>query len=80
MDVSKVKRASFLEILKRIGPGIILAGVVIGPGNITTSAMMGANFGYTMIWLIIPIIIMGITFMLTCYRISMLTEKQPESP
>lgn len=73
MDVSKVKRASFLEILKRIGPGIILAGVVIGPGNITTSAMMGANFGYTMIWLIIPIIIMGITFMLTCYRISMLT-------
>ena len=35
--------------------------------------MMGANYGYQMIWLIIPIIIMGITFMLTCYRISMLT-------
>ncbi|MBQ3449715.1 MAG: Nramp family divalent metal transporter [Synergistaceae bacterium] len=73
MDASKVKRASFMEILKRIGPGIILAGVVIGPGNITTSAMMGANYGYQMIWLIIPIIVMGITFMLTCYRISMLT-------
>ena len=73
MDPTKVKRASFLEILKRIGPGLILAGVVIGPGNITTSAMMGANYGYQMIWLIIPIIIMGITFMLTCYRISMLT-------
>ncbi|MBQ9432889.1 MAG: Nramp family divalent metal transporter [Synergistaceae bacterium] len=73
MDTSKIKRASFLEILKRIGPGIILAGVVIGPGNITTSAMMGANYGYQMIWLIIPIIVMGITFMLTCYRISMLT-------
>ncbi len=73
MDTKKIQRASWGEILKRIGPGIILAGVVIGPGNITTSAMMGANYGYTMIWLIIPIIMMGITFMLTCYRISMLT-------
>lgn len=72
-DQNTVKRASFLELLKRIGPGIILAGVVIGPGNITTSAMIGSNYGYSMIWLIIPIAFMGITFMLTSYRISMLT-------
>ncbi|MBR2728486.1 MAG: Nramp family divalent metal transporter [Lachnospiraceae bacterium] len=73
-DQSRIRKASFLEILKRVGPGIILAGVVIGPGNITTSAMMGANYGYQMIWLVIPIAIMGITFMLTCYRVSMLTK------
>lgn len=66
-------KVSFIDLLKRIGPGIILAGVVIGPGNITTSAMMGSNYGYSMIWLIIPIAFMGITFMLTSYRISMLT-------
>lgn len=73
--MDKVKKASFLEILKRIGPGIILAGIVIGPGNITTSAMLGANYGYSMLWLVIPIAFMGITFMLTTYRISMLTGK-----
>jgi len=67
------KKLSFIDLLKRIGPGIILAGVVIGPGNITTSAMIGANYGYSMLWLIIPIGFMGITFMLTSYRISMLT-------
>ncbi|MGN0405283.1 MAG: Nramp family divalent metal transporter [Bariatricus sp.] len=72
-DPSKVKKLTFWEILKRIGPGIILTGVVIGPGNITTSAMLGANYGYSMIWLVIPIAFMGITFMLTTYRISMLT-------
>lgn len=66
-------KVSFIDLLKRIGPGIILAGVVIGPGNITTSAMMGSNYGYSMIWLIVPIAFMGITFMLTSYRISMLT-------
>lgn len=72
-EQTKVKKVSFIELLKRIGPGIILAGVVIGPGNITTSAMLGANYGYSMIWLIIPIAFMGITFMLASYRISMLT-------
>ena len=72
-DPSKVQKLSFTEILKRIGPGIILTGVVIGPGNITTSAMIGANYGYGLLWLIIPILLMGVTFMLTSYRISMLT-------
>ncbi|MGN0333228.1 MAG: Nramp family divalent metal transporter [Lachnospiraceae bacterium] len=72
-DPSKVKKLSFVEILKRIGPGIVLTGVVIGPGNITTSAMIGANYGYNLLWLIIPILFMGVTFMLTSYRISMLT-------
>lgn len=75
VDGKEVKKLSFLEILKRIGPGIILTGVVIGPGNITTSAMLGADYGYRMIWLIIPIAFMGITFMLTTYRIGMLTGK-----
>ena len=72
-DPSKVKKLSAKEILKRVGPGIVLTGVVIGPGNITTSAMIGANYGYSLVWLIIPILIMGVTFMLTSYRISMLT-------
>lgn len=72
-DPSEVKKLSFLEILKRIGPGIILTGVVIGPGNITTSAMLGADYGYSLLWLVIPILFMGVTFMLTSYRISMLT-------
>ena len=73
VDGKEVKKLTFLEILKRVGPGIILTGVVIGPGNITTSAMLGANYGYKMIWLIVPIAFMGITFMLTTYRIGMLT-------
>ena len=72
-DPANVKKLSAKEIIKRVGPGIVLTGVVIGPGNITTSAMIGANYGYDLIWLIIPIMFMGVTFMLTSYRISMLT-------
>ncbi|MGT2742827.1 Nramp family divalent metal transporter [Streptococcus plurextorum] len=75
LDHNSVKKLTFREILKRIGPGLILTGVVIGPGNITTSAMLGANYGYQLLWLVIPIIFMGTTFMLTSYRISMLTGR-----
>ena len=72
-DPNSVKKLSFGELIKKVGPGIILTGIVIGPGNITTSAMMGANYGYQMMWLLIPIIIMGITFTMTAYRISIFT-------
>ena len=72
-DPKSVKKLTAMEILKRVGPGIIMTGIVIGPGNITTSAMLGANYGYDMIWIIIPIILMAIIFMMVSYRISMLT-------
>lgn len=72
-DYSKVNKLPFKDILKRIGPGIILTGVVIGPGAITTAAMLGSKYGYSLLWLLIPIAFMGTTFMLTTYRISLLT-------
>ena len=48
-------------------------GIVIGPGAVTTSAMLGADYGYALIWLIIPIIFMGITFMMTTNRLAITT-------
>ncbi len=72
-DQTKVQKLPFWQMLKRIGPGLILCGVVIGPGAITTAAMLGAAYGYALIWLLIPVIFMGITFMLTTYRIALLT-------
>ncbi|MDF2615071.1 MAG: metal transporter [Clostridia bacterium] len=72
-DQNKGAPLTFNDLLKRIGPGIVLTGVVIGPGAITTASMLGAQYGYDLIWLLIPIAFMGITFMLTTYRISLLT-------
>ncbi len=74
IDGKEVQKLGFIEIMKRVGPGLILTGVVIGPGNITMSAMLGASFGYDMLWLLLPIIYMGVTFMLVSYRIGMLTN------
>ena len=60
-----VKRLPLGQLLKRIGPGLIATGIVIGPGAVTTAAMLGANYGYALIWLMFPIIFMGITFVMT---------------
>lgn len=68
-----VEKLPFKELIKRIGPGIILTGVVIGPGAITTAAMLGAQYGYSLLWILIPIIFMGVSFLLTTYRITLLT-------
>ncbi|MBE5987573.1 MAG: divalent metal cation transporter [Paenibacillaceae bacterium] len=74
-DNSVIKTLPFLELVKRIGPGLVLTGIVIGPGAITTAAMLGARYGYAMFWLFIPILFMGVTFLLTTYRIALLTGK-----
>lgn len=70
---SDVKRLPVRDLLKRIGPGLVATGIVIGPDAVTTSAMLGADYGYSLIWLIIPIIFMGITFMMTTNRLAITT-------
>ena len=36
-----------------IGPGFIIASVVLGPGSITVSSKIGASYGYSLLWVII---------------------------
>lgn len=68
-----VERLPVKTLIRRIGPGLIATGIVLGPGAITTAAMLGSNYGYSLIWLIIPIIFMGITFMMVTNRLAIMT-------
>lgn len=72
-DSEKVQRLPIRELLKRIGPSIILTGIAVGPGSITTASMIGSEYGYTLVWLFLPIMFMGVSFLLTTHRISLLT-------
>lgn len=51
------KRVNWLSIL---GPGIITAALVFGPSKMTITSKMGAEFSYSLIW----IIVVAIFFML----------------
>lgn len=49
---------SVKKLLQSIGPSIIVAAVVLGPGSITTSTKVGAAFGYEMIWLMVALLVL----------------------
>jgi Mn2+/Fe2+ NRAMP family transporter len=44
---------SLWEALKKIGPGIILAGSIVGSGELLLTTSLGADYGFTFLWLIL---------------------------
>lgn len=45
-------QVSFLRVVKAIGPAIVVASVVLGPGSILSNSKVGAAYGYSMIWVL----------------------------
>ena len=41
------------KLLATLGPGFIIASVVLGPGSITVSSKIGASYGYSLLWVIL---------------------------
>lgn len=60
-SVSGTKNA--LPLYKRIGPGLITACMVIGPGSIMTSSKIGATDGFAMLWVVAVSVIFMMTYM-----------------
>ena len=44
---------SFGEIIKLIGPGLILASSIVGSGELIATTVLGAEMGYTLLWLVL---------------------------
>ncbi len=43
----------FAKILTKIGPGLIIAGSIVGSGELIATTSTGAKAGFTLLWLII---------------------------
>jgi len=41
---------SWKDILKALGPGLIVAAAFVGPGTVTTTSSSGAKYGYVLLW------------------------------
>ena len=44
------KTLGIVRIFRLIGPGIIIAASIIGPGTVTTTSSTGAQYGYLLLW------------------------------
>ncbi len=51
----KLNKKNILLFLAVLGPGIITANVDNDAGGITTYSVAGAQFGYSLLWTLIPI-------------------------
>lgn len=62
---------------QRIGPGLITACVVIGPGSILTSSTIGANSGYSMLWVVVVSVIFMLAYMTMGAKLGVVADKAP---
>src|ERR1017187_1114925 len=68
----RVRLFLFLAVL---GPGFITANVDNDSGGILTYSQAGAQFGYTLLWTIIPITLALIVVQEMCARMGVVTGK-----
>src|ERR1700734_1659855 len=69
---SKTRIFLFLAVL---GPGFITANVDNDAGGILTYSAAGAQFGYTLLWTMIPITLALIVVQEMCARMAVVTGK-----
>ena len=61
----------------RVGPGLITACVVIGPGSIMTSSSVGANSGYKLLWIILVSVLFMLVYMTMGAKLGAVADKSP---
>lgn len=66
---------NLLIFLSVMGPGIITANVDNDAGGITTYSVAGAHFGYSILWVFIPMTIALIVIQEMCSRMGVVTGK-----
>lgn len=62
---------------QRVGPGLITACVVIGPGSILTSSVVGANNGYSRLWVVVFSVFFMMIYMTMGARLGVVATKAP---
>src|ERR1700738_1235510 len=68
-------RSRLMLLLAVVGPGFITANVDNDAGGIFTYSLAGAQFGYTLLWTMIPITVALIVVQEMCARMGAVTGK-----
>ncbi|GIO05914.1 manganese transporter [Brevibacillus reuszeri] len=72
-NVQKHKRAT--SLVKSLGPAIITAALVVGPGSVTLTSKIGAMYGYSLLWVIVVSVLFMMCFTEMSARIGMATNQ-----
>jgi Mn2+/Fe2+ NRAMP family transporter len=67
--------AQLWQRIKKIGPALVLAAVVLGPGSITLSTIAGSLYQYELLWVLLLATIFMVTYTLMAARIGLVTRQ-----
>lgn len=59
---------------RSLGPAIIVASVVLGPGSILTSSRVGCEFGYSMIWVLVTAALLMVSMVALGARLGVVND------
>ena len=68
------KRSLFKNWLSILGPGVITAALVFGPSKMTITSKMGADYGFSLLWVVIVAICFMTVFTNMAARIGIATR------
>jgi len=66
---------SVIDRLRAVGPALVLAAVVIGPGSIALSTIAGSLYGYQLLWVPVAATVFMITYTWMAARIGLVTGR-----
>ncbi|MCG2615452.1 Nramp family divalent metal transporter [Terrimonas sp. NA20] len=69
------RTGGFRKWLQALGPGIITAALVFGPSKITISSKLGAEFGFSLLWIVVITILFMVVFTSMAARIGIATNQ-----
>lgn len=63
------------ELIKSLGPGFIIASVVLGPGSIAVASSIGSEQGYSFLWVILLAAVCMMMYTSMAVRFGITTER-----
>ncbi|RFS20051.1 divalent metal cation transporter [Chitinophaga silvatica] len=75
MSTTQTKKSKSIAWLQSLGPGLITAALVFGPSKVTIASIMGADYGFSLLWLVVVAIFFMIIFTTMAARVGIATNK-----
>jgi Mn2+/Fe2+ NRAMP family transporter len=75
MHSDKTRRQGIRYVLQSLAPGIITAALVFGPSKVTIASKLGAEYGFSLLWVVVLAIFFMMIFTSMAARIGIATHQ-----
>ena len=69
------RAAGLRRVLRKLGPALVLASVVFGPGSLTLHTLAGSLYGYRLLWVPATATLLMIVYTWLCGRLALVTGR-----